>query len=100
MYYNPIFDEEPVFDPEPNDNDSKSFDKTWALCKTEAKKLCPMLIGQIDSTTAAVSGSIVTIYRYNKLISDLFPTIENHIVNAVRNVTGKEYTIRLGSDDQ
>lgn len=103
----PMFDpepvsEQPVFDPEPITRNTLTASditfsiKTWTNCIIEAEKLCPPLTGHLLGTKAELIGEAVNITNYKQVLPMIFPMCKEKIEEAVKNITGKNLSVRLG----
>ncbi len=94
--------EQPVFDPEPVPQSSvESSDitfsvKTWTNCVIEAERTCPPIIGHLLGTRAEIVGQSVVITNYKAVLPMIFPMCQVKIEEAVKKITGKALSVRLG----
>ncbi|MBQ8209719.1 MAG: DNA polymerase III subunit gamma/tau [Clostridia bacterium] len=104
----PVFDPEPtadftVFDPEPVENNTSTTSnntqfsvKMWTNCIIEAEKLCPPITGHLLGTKAEIIGESITITNYKSVLPMIFPMCQAKVEEAVKNITGRNLSVRLG----
>lgn len=104
----PVFDpdpvaSEPIFDPEPVNSDTQTASndvafnaKIWTNCVIEAEKLCPPITGHLLGTKAEIVGEAIIVTNYKSVLPMIFPMCKEKVEDAVKNITGKHLSVRLG----